>query len=89
MFNGTSTFMGYLMPMPSLEKNGKYYKTHSCGGGTDEEVHTFLKGISSKMNVIERLKFEHAYHDLAVQHFSHYATETSASHFEIRIFIEK
>ena len=32
----------------------------------------FPKGISSKLNVIARLEFEHVYFKAAVQHFSDY-----------------
>ena len=38
-------------------------------------VHTFLKGISLKVNVTVWLKFELAYYDVAVQHVSHYTME--------------
>ena len=40
-------------------------------------VHSFLKTISSKVNVIAQLEFELVHYDVAVQHFSHYVTETS------------
>ena len=34
LFNGTSTFVGYLMPKLSLEKTSKwYYSTHTWGRG--------------------------------------------------------
>ena len=36
-----------------------------------EGVHTFLKGICPKVNVIARLEFELAYYDVAVQLFSY------------------
>ena len=39
-------------------------------------VYAFLKGISQKMNVIERLEFALVYFEAAVQHFSHHATES-------------
>ena len=41
----------------------------------DKGVHTFPKGISSKVNVTMRLEFELIYFGVAVQHFSHYATK--------------
>ena len=44
--------------------------------GEDKEVHTFPKSISSKVNVIASLEFEHAYYDVAVLHVSHDATGT-------------
>ena len=42
-----------------------------------EGVRTFSMGISSKVNVIAQLEFELVYNDVAVQHFSHYATMSS------------
>ena len=43
----------------------------------DKGVHTFFfKGISIKMNVIEHWVFEIAFKNIAVQHASHYTTET-------------
>ena len=42
----------------------------------DKGVHTFPKGISPKVNVIVRLKFELTYNGVTVQHVSHYTTET-------------
>ena len=47
-----------------------YYLTHSWG---DKGVHTTLKNICPKVNVIARLEFELAYYHVAVQHISHYA----------------
>ena len=47
LFNDLSTFMGYLMPKPFLEK--------SCNGANswrDKWVHSFLMGISKKGNAI-------------------------------------
>ena len=40
-------------------------------------VHVFPKGISPNVNVIARLKFEHAYMDVAVQHVNHNITGTT------------
>ena len=37
-----------------------------------KSVHIFLNGISSKVRVIEWLKSELAYYDVAVQHINHY-----------------
>ena len=42
-------------------------------------VHTFPKGISSKVNVIPWLEFELTYFKLTVQHFRSYAMETPYS----------
>ena len=76
-FNGISTFMGYLMPEPSLEK-------HSSGtnlpiDGRIKDFHTFRKGISLKVNIITRLEFDLVYYDSAVQHVNHNVTDTSPS----------
>ena len=49
LFDGISTFMGYLMPKQF------YYTTHSC---RDNKVLTFPKAISLKVNVIAWLQFE-------------------------------
>ena len=67
LFNGISTFVGYLMPKPFSEKNSS---------GEDKEVHTFPKGICPKVNVIARLEFELAYYDSEVHRFNHYSTRT-------------
>ena len=40
-------------------------------------IHSFLKGLSSKVNVIVRLEFELDYYNVAVQYVSHYATVLS------------
>ena len=39
-------------------------------------LHTFLKGISLKMNIIVLLEFELASYDVTVQLISHYTTGT-------------
>ena len=73
MLNGISTFVGYLMPKPSLHKNS---------GGTNsweeeyKEVHTFPKGIIQKVNEIMKLSFELAYFKVTVNHLSYYLTGT-------------
>ena len=48
-------------------------------GWEDKRIHTFLKGISLKMNVIAWLEFELVYFEATVQHFSHYAMKLSPS----------
>ena len=48
--NGISTFMGYLMPNPSFSKNISFNLYLG-----DKGVHNFLKGISSKVNVVKQL----------------------------------
>ena len=40
----------------------------------DKGVHTFTKGISMKLNVIERLEFELTYYNVTVEYGSHYTT---------------
>ena len=72
LFNGISTFVGYLKPL-LLEELWCYYLTHSW---KDKGVHTFPKGIYPKMNIIARLEYELAYYDSAVQRFNHYTTRT-------------
>ena len=56
-----------------LEEQKWYYLTHSWA---DKGVHTFLKGICPKVNVIAQTEFELAYYDSAVQCFNHYITGT-------------
>ncbi len=46
-----------------LEEQFWYYLTHSL---EDKGVHTFLKGICPKVNVIPRLEYELAFNDSAV-----------------------
>ena len=43
----------------------------------DKEIHTFLKGIRLKVNLIVWLEFELAYFEAAIQQFIHYAVGTS------------
>ena len=69
LFNGISTFVGYLMP----EEQQWYYLTHSW---EDKGVHTFPKGICPKANVIAWLEYELAYYNSAVHRFNHYTTRT-------------
>ena len=49
-----------------------YYLTHSW---EDKGVHTFPKGICSKVNEIARPEYELAYYDSEVHHFNHYTTK--------------
>ena len=67
LFNGISTFVGYLVPEEQLW----YYLTRSW---EDKEVHTFLESICPKRNVIARLEYELAYYNSAVHRFNHYTT---------------
>ena len=67
LFNGISTFVGYLMPKTW------YYLTHSW---EDKGIYTFPKGICPKVNVIVRLEFELAYNDSTIHRFNHYTTRT-------------
>ena len=74
LFNGISTFVGYLIPKAILlEEQYWYYLTHSW---EDKGVHTFSKGIWPKVNVIARLEYELAYYNSAVHRFNHYTTRT-------------
>ena len=59
----------YILPEEQLW----YYLTHSW---EDKKIHTFLKSICSKVNVLVQLEFELIYYDSAVQHFNHYTTRT-------------
>ena len=56
-----------------IEEQQWFYLTHSWGekGVPMVLVHTFPKGISPKVNAIARLKFELAYNESVVQHFSY------------------
>ena len=69
LFNGISTFVGYLMPKIFSKK--WYYLTHSW---EDKRVHTFPKGICPKVNIIAWLEYELAYYDSTVHRFNHYTT---------------
>ena len=59
-----------------LEEQQWNYLTHSW---EDKGVHTFLKGICPKGNVIARLEYELAYYDSSVHRFNHYTTRTTPS----------
>ena len=72
LFNGMSTFLGYLMPKPSLYKDSCYTINQYLGVGI------FVKCISPKVNIIAEQEFELGYCDVAVQHISHYSTRTSS-----------
>ena len=74
LFNGISTYVGYLMPKLFSQKNRNgTIKNHSW---EDKGVHTFPKGICPKVNVILRLEYELANYDSTVHHFNHYTTRT-------------
>ena len=47
-----------------------------AGEEGDKSVYTFHKRIRKKVNLITRLKFEHAYPEVVVQHLSHYVPVT-------------
>ena len=59
------------MPKPPLYKDRG--SIHSC---KDKRVHTFPKGICSKVNVIARHEFELTCNNSTVQLFNHYTTRT-------------
>ena len=75
LFNGISTFVDYLMPKPPLQKN-----SNGTSRREDKEFHTFLKGISSKVNVIARLKFELTYWNTEMWRSSMLATTLWGPH---------
>ena len=54
-----------------LEEQSWYYLSHSW---EDKGVHTFLKGIFPKVNVIVWLEYELTYYDSTVHRFNHYTT---------------
>ena len=73
-FNGISIFLRLFTAKAILLVEQKwYYLTHSW---EDNGVHTFLKGICPKVNVIARLEYELAYYDSAVHRFNYYTTRT-------------
>ena len=56
LFNGISTFVGYLMPVTFLiEEESWYSVTHSW---VNKSVNIFPKSISLKVSIIARLEFE-------------------------------
>ena len=77
LFNDISTFVGYYAKPFLIEKQRWYYLTYNW---RNKRVHTYLKFISPKVNVIERLEFELSYFDATIQHFIHYATGTFLLH---------
>ena len=74
-FNGISTFVGYLIPTPSFQKNSS--ETNITQSSEDKGVPTFPKSICQKVNVIARLEFELAWYDFAVQRFNHHTRRTT------------
>ena len=50
--------------------------------------HNFSKSINQKVNVIVWLEFELAYFEIAVQHFSHYTTETPSLKYTFFFFLK-
>ena len=71
VFYDLTTFADYLIPKPSLENkniNAIYFISRRNKG-----IHTFRKGVTSKVNVIARLEFELTNWHLMVQHFSNYS----------------
>ena len=72
LFNGISTLFR-LFNAKAILLEEQYYSTHSW---EDKGVHTFPKGICSKVNVIARLEYELAYYDSAVHRYNHYTMRT-------------
>ena len=68
------------MPKLSLEKTSN--DTILPTGGGDKGVHTFLQGISLKVNVITWLEFELAYCEVTVQYVCHLTTETTPTTYD-------
>ena len=68
MFNGISTFEGYLM-LSCLCRRLEVVLFSQALGNT--EVRIFPLGICPKVNVIAWLEFELAYNDVTAQHVSH------------------
>ena len=58
----------------NLEEQSRYYLTHSW---EEKEVHIFPKVICPKVNEIEQVEFELAYHDSTLPCLNHYTTRTS------------
>ena len=58
-----------------VEDKHRYYLTYNWRN-KEGGFMPFLRAISLKMNVIERLEFELVYFGAAFQYFSHYATGT-------------
>ena len=74
LFNGISTFVGYLMPKPFSEKN-RSGTTYPIAGRIRVFI-SFPKGICPKVNVIAWLEYELAYYDSVSQRVNHYAMRT-------------
>ena len=74
MFNGISTFLGYLIPKPSFWKNSNDTIQPISGR---EAVHAFPEDIGPKVNKMARLESELAYYRVAVQQVSHDTMRTS------------
>ena len=63
LFNGILTFVGYLMPKPSLQNSSNTIKTIA---GRIRKFLTFPNGITPKVNILVRLEFELAYFEAEV-----------------------
>ena len=75
LFNGISTFQGYQIEKPPLYKNRCIIIEPI--DQVDKKIHIFNKHMNQKMNIIARLKFEHAYYDVKVQHIRHKTTRNT------------
>ena len=71
--DGTSTFEGYVMPNPSLQKDCSVSIWPIAVGMSSC---LFPKNISPKMNVITHVEFELAYYNVTTQHISYNAPGT-------------
>ena len=60
LLNGISTYMGYLMPKPSLP-NKSSNSIYPIPGSRDKVVHIFPESICPKVNINAEVEFELAY----------------------------
>ena len=72
LFDGISTFVGYLMPTQSLWKNKRETIKPIAEAGGLRGIHTFLKGIRPKVKVMAQREFELTHFEASVQHIIHY-----------------
>ena len=75
LFNDISTFVGNLMPKPSLKRNTR--GAILAYSWEDKKVHTFSKDICSSRKAITRMKVEFAFYNLARQHTKHFFMGTA------------
>ena len=71
LFNGISSFVGYLMTKPTTVV--VLFNQQVIRG--NKGFYTIPKGISLKVNIIVQLEFKLTNYIITVQHISHYTTE--------------